>query len=63
MNKHLDIFIGTILVTCIFIMLKLTSIINWSWLFIFSPIWINILIYLVILVLIIGFKMIVDILD
>lgn len=41
-------FVGFL--TLIFIILKLTNIINWSWIWVFSPIWIS----AIVLVLIFG---------
>jgi hypothetical protein len=43
------------LLTILFIGLKLTGVINWSWLWILSPIWISILIVLAIVVTILAF--------
>ena len=36
------------LLTIVFIVLKLTKVINWSWLWVLSPIWISIIIVLLI---------------
>lgn len=53
MNKKASGGIGsTGVLTIVFITLKLLKVINWSWLWVLSPIWINIL--LVILVCIIA---------
>lgn len=46
-------FVG--LLTIVFIVLKLTNVIQWSWLWVLSPIWISILLWLVIMGLILGF--------
>ena len=32
----------------IFLVLKLCKVINWSWLWVFSPLWISVIIYIVI---------------
>lgn len=40
------------LLTIVFITLKLTGVINWSWLWVLSPIWISLTIVLLILLLI-----------
>lgn len=40
-------FIG--LLTIVFIVLKLCNVINWSWWWVLSPIWISILLYLILL--------------
>ena len=45
---NFDLSVGTIL-TIIFVVLKLIGIINWSWLWIFSPLWISIIIGLIVL--------------
>ena len=46
-------FVG--LLTIAFIVLKLVGVINWSWLWVLSPIWISIILYVLIVVVIIGF--------
>lgn len=61
--KHLDIFIGTILITLLLIILKLLNIISWSWIFVLTPIWLNIMVYLVIFSLLFIFKVISELLD
>lgn len=40
---------GTTLLTIVFIVLKLTNVINWSWWWVLSPIWITLAIVLIIL--------------
>lgn len=40
----------------VFIILKLTGVINWSWLWVLSPFWIPLLLVLVILIFIMIFK-------
>ena len=45
---NFDLSIGTIL-TIIFVVLKLIGIISWSWLWVFSPLWISIIIGLIVL--------------
>lgn len=42
----------TAVLTIIFIVLKLVDVINWSWLWVLSPIWINTLIVVVLILLI-----------
>ena len=46
-NDRNSLDIGTILVI-IFIVLKLCNLINWSWLWVLSPLWIEIIIILII---------------
>lgn len=38
------------LLTVVFIILKLTNVINWSWLWVLSPIWISFIIGIIILI-------------
>lgn len=45
---NFDLSVGTIL-TITFVILKLIGIINWSWWWIFSPLWISVIIGLIIL--------------
>ena len=45
---NFDLSVGTIL-TITFIVLKLIGIINWSWWWVFSPLWISIIIGLIVL--------------
>ena len=45
---NFDLSVGTIL-TIIFVVLKLIGIISWSWLWVFSPLWISIIIGLIVL--------------
>ncbi len=60
MSKETTTYTGGIgfggLLTILFIALKLTNVITWSWLWVLSPIWISfgLVIGIVILVLIIG---------
>jgi hypothetical protein len=50
-NKNYSTGIGfTGLLTIVFIALKLIGIINWSWLWVLSPIWINVVVVVLILV-------------
>lgn len=44
------------LLTIVFIVLKLTKVINWSWLWILSPLWISILLITILTLIIILFK-------
>ena len=44
-----DLSLGIILTT-IFITLKVTKFISWSWLWIFSPLWISVIIGLIIMI-------------
>lgn len=44
-------FIGVLQI--VFIVLKLCGIINWSWVWVLAPIWIEIIVYLVILIFVI----------
>ena len=43
------------LLTIVFIVLKLTKVINWSWLWVLSPIWISTIIAIVIIIGIMAF--------
>lgn len=40
--------------TLIFIVLKLVGVINWSWLWVLSPIWIGLILDLIIILIILG---------
>ena len=46
---NFDLSVGTIL-TIAFVVLKLIGIISWSWLWVFSPLWISVIIGLIVLV-------------
>ena len=46
---NFDLSVGTIL-TIAFVILKLIGIISWSWLWVFSPLWISVIIGLIVLV-------------
>lgn len=46
---NLDLNVGIIL-TIIFVILKLIRIISWSWWWVFSPFWISVIIELIVLV-------------
>ena len=48
-------FVG--LLTIVFIVLKLTNIITWSWIMVLSPIWISTLLVLIIMGVFVGFIM------
>ena len=45
---NFDLSVGTIL-TIVFVILKLIRIINWSWWWVFSPLWISVIIGLIVL--------------
>ena len=45
---NFDLSVGTIL-TIVFVVLKLIGIISWSWLWVFSPLWISVIIGLIVL--------------
>ena len=45
---NFDLSVGTI-ITITFVILKLIEIINWSWWWVFSPLWISVIIELIIL--------------
>ena len=45
---NFDLSVGTIL-TIAFVVLKLIGIISWSWLWVFSPLWISVIIRLIVL--------------
>ena len=45
---NFDLSVGTIL-TIAFVILKLIGIISWSWLWVFSPLWISVIIGLIVL--------------
>lgn len=61
--KHLDIFIGTILITLLLTCLKLLGIITWSWIFVLTPIWLNIIVYLVVIIMLFLFKVLSELID
>jgi len=42
------------LLTILFVVLKLTGFINWSWLWVLSPLWIGFLIFMVIFLIVIA---------
>ena len=46
---NFDLSIGTIL-TIVFIVLKLIGTISWSWWWVFSPLWISVIIGLIVLI-------------
>lgn len=46
-------FLG--LLTIVFVALKLTGVVNWSWLWVLSPLWIGAIIWLIVMGLIITF--------
>ena len=50
MNENLSVNLFEVLLI-VFIILKLCKVINWSWLWVLSPIWIPIVIFIVILIL------------
>ena len=43
------------LLTIVFIVLKLTEVIAWSWLWVLSPLWIGFALWLFIVVILVGF--------
>lgn len=43
------------LLTIVFIVLKLLGKIDWSWIWVFSPLWIPFVLWIIVVVLIIGF--------
>lgn len=49
--------------TLIFVVLKLTGLINWSWLWVLSPLWIGFAVVLVLMVLFLFFCMIVSLIN
>lgn len=50
MNKTTSSITFPTLLTLLFIALKLTGVINWSWLWVLSPIWISLIISIAIIV-------------
>ena len=50
----------TSLLAILFIGLKLTGVINWSWLWVLSPIWIPIAIVLALAIIILSFSMLIN---
>ena len=50
-NKKISINISGFTITLIFLILKLTHVIEWAWIWIFSPIWIPLAIGLAVLLL------------
>ena len=59
----MNISIGPITLTIIFIVLKLTGCITWSWIWIFSPIWISALIIALVIGVILFLAVVAAILD
>lgn len=51
----LDISVTTVL-TFVFVILKLTGYIKWSWLWVLSPIWISAIIFIFITIILVLFK-------
>ena len=49
-TKHNTSFGTVLILTIVFIVLKLTNVIDWSWIWVFSPIWIELLIVALIFV-------------
>lgn len=43
---HFDLSLGAIL-TLIFVLLKITHFIDWSWIWVFSPLWISAIVVIV----------------
>ena len=43
------------LLTIVFIVLKLTEVIAWSWIWVLSPLWIGFLLWIVVVVGVVGF--------
>ena len=43
----------------VFIILKLVGVISWSWLWVFSPIWISFILYVIILIIWLALKVII----
>lgn len=61
MNKIQYNGIGfTSLLTILFIGLKLGGIINWSWLWVLSPLWISIAVTILILIIAVGFLLLIS---
>lgn len=53
-NKNSSTGVGFIgLLTLVFIVLKLCKVINWSWLWVLSPLWIGLIAYIVIVLILI----------
>ena len=50
MNKTTSSITFPMLLTLLFIALKLTGVINWGWLWVLSPIWISLIISIAIIV-------------
>lgn len=48
-NNYQGMSLSSVLVI-VFIILKLCKVINWSWLIVLSPIWIEIIIYLILII-------------
>ena len=50
-NNNINVGIGfSGLLTIVFIVLKLTNVINWSWLWVLSPLWISFILSIIIFV-------------
>lgn len=50
----------TTLLTVLFIGLKLANYINWSWVWVLSPLWISAILYLISIVLFFGFAIFIN---
>lgn len=55
-KANVSIDINFVLITLIFIVLKLTGVVNWGWLWVLSPLWLPIVISLcfVVILLLVG---------
>lgn len=47
----------------VFIILKLVGVISWSWLWVLAPIWISIILYVIIIIIWVGLKVLVELLN
>ena len=60
-NNNINVGIGfSGLLTIVFIVLKLTNVIDWSWFWVFSPLWISFILGVVIIAILFLFMAIVN---
>lgn len=50
-NHRIGLSIGDVILI-VFIILKLCKVINWSWLWVLSPLWISLIIYIILAIII-----------
>jgi len=47
-SRLIKIIVATVLITAVYMLLKLCNIVDFSWLWVFSPIWITFILFVVI---------------